>query len=43
MNPEKIKKIWKIVKQIVEIILAALAGAAVGSCHSAVNLFAQLF
>lgn len=42
INPEKVRKIWNIVKQIVEIILAALAGAAVGSCSAAVRLFAQV-
>lgn len=42
VNPEKIRKIWTIIKQVVEIILAALAGAAVGSCHAAVRLFAQV-
>lgn len=42
VNPDKVRKIWTIIKQIVEIILAALAGAAVGSCHAAVNLVSQL-
>lgn len=41
-NPEKIRKIWNVVKQLIEIILAALAGAAVGSCSAAVRLFSQI-
>lgn len=43
MDYEKLQKIWKVAKQIIEIILAALAGAAVGSCTAAVNLVASLF
>lgn len=42
MDPEKVRKIWNVVKQVIEIILAALAGAAVGSCHAAVRFVAQL-
>ena len=33
MNLEKLRKIWQVVKQIIEIVLAALAGAAIGSCR----------
>lgn len=42
MDAEKVKKIWNTIKAVVEIILAALAGAAVGSCRAAVDFVAQL-
>ena len=43
MNLEKLRKIWQVVKQIIEIVLAALAGAAIGSCRNVVDLFASLW
>jgi len=42
IDPEKLQKVWKLVKTIIELILASLVGAAVGSCHFAVTAVAQL-
>ena len=38
LNPEKVSRIWKIIKQIVEIILAALGGLAAGVSANAAGL-----
>lgn len=38
LDPTKVKKIWSIVKQIIEIILAALGGLAAGATANAAGL-----
>ena len=42
MNPETIKKIWSVVKTIIEVIIAAFAGAATAHTASAMGLL-QMF
>lgn len=38
MDTEKVNKIWKVIKTIVEVILAALGGALAGSTAKAAGL-----
>lgn len=45
MDVEKIRKIWNVAKQVIEIILAALGGLLAGTAANAMGLgqhFAQL-
>lgn len=42
MDPEKAKNIWKVIKTIVELILAALTGALTATTASAAGLLALL-
>lgn len=37
-DPEKVRKIWQVVKTIVEVILAAFAGAATAATANACGL-----
>lgn len=41
-NPDTIKKIWSVIKTIVEVIIAALAGAATAHTASAMGLLQLL-
>lgn len=42
IDPDKLSKIWKIVKQIIEIILAALGGLATGAAANAAGFTSLL-
>lgn len=42
LNPDTVKKIWQVVKTIVEVIIAALAGAATGATAKAAGFLAML-
>ena len=42
LDPEKVARIWKVVKQIIEIILAALGGLAAGVSANAAGLTSLL-
>lgn len=42
MNPEKVKKVWDVIKTIVEVILAALGGIATASVANATGLTTYL-
>lgn len=42
MDPDKVSKIWKVVKQIIDLVIAALAGAATASVAQSCGLLALL-
>lgn len=34
IDPEKVSKVWKVVKQIIDLIIAALVGGIVSACRT---------